>query len=105
VLVRNKAYKDGLQSIAQEHLLPLFGSPYPFLRAKAAWIAGVFVGEVEFSTSEGTRKKGHGAVFDDLFDSVLRCMKDSYALHAASVSPIECSNGMESFLSLESMPF
>lgn len=77
VLVRHKSYKDGLQSIAQEHILPLFASPYPFLRAKAAWLAGVFVGEVECSTGDGSRKKGHGELFDQLFDCVLRCMKDT----------------------------
>ena len=83
ILIRHPAYKDGLQSIAQDHILPLFASPYPFLRAKACWLAGVFVRDVKFTTADGCRKKGHGELFDQLFDSVLRCMKDTCGRPAA----------------------
>lgn len=77
--MRHKVYKEGLQTIAQEHILPLFSSQYEFLRAKAAWLAGVFVCELAFTTSDGSKKKGHGELFDQLFECTLRCMKDECA--------------------------
>ena len=87
MLVKHAVYKDALQSIAQEHVLPLFVSPYPFLRAKAAWLAGVFAGVVEFTTGDGSRKQGHGELFDQLFDCVLRCMKDSCGPSSLLLAP------------------
>jgi hypothetical protein len=87
VLGRHKGYKESLQSIAQEHILPLFSSQFPFLRAKAAWLAGVLVGEVEFTTGSGLRKRGEGELFDQLFDCVLRCMKDTCDSHSPLASP------------------
>jgi hypothetical protein len=79
VLVKHRRYQDALEGIAREHVLPLFGSPFAFLRAKAAWLAGVFAREVKFSRADGSQAKGDGLLFDQLFDHVLRCMKDRCA--------------------------
>lgn len=80
VLVKQKRYKDAMESIARQQIIPLFRSPHPFLRAKAVWVSGVLASEVHFSQSDGTLAKGQGPMFDELFNLTLRCMKDEYAV-------------------------
>eukprot|EP00892_Ulva_mutabilis_P009974 jgi/Ulvmu1/7349/UM036_0009.1 len=76
VLVKQKQYKEAMETIARQHVLPLFRSSHPFLRAKAVWVAGVLASEVHFSQPDGTLAKGQGPMFDELFELTLRCMKD-----------------------------
>lgn len=80
VLVKQRRYKEAMESIAQQHIIPMFGSPHPFLRAKAVWVAGLLASEVHFTQTDGTTAKGQGPMFDQLFELTLRCMKDEYVL-------------------------
>lgn len=79
-LVKQAKYRQSLEGLAQQFLLPLFASPHAFLRSKAVWLAGQYASELEF-TAEGAagKKRGQGALFDTLFDHVLACMKDPCA--------------------------
>lgn len=89
LLVKQSRYQGGLEAVAQEHVLPLFQSPFPFLRAKACWLAGVFAREVPFTRADGSKAKGDGLLFDQMFDECLRCMKDGCA--SASVNAFAAS--------------
>jgi hypothetical protein len=80
VLVKHKVFRQSLESLATQYLLPLFASPHAFLRSKAVWLAGQYASELEFAAAgvEGM-KRGQGALFDQLFDVVLQCMQDPCA--------------------------
>lgn len=76
VLATKGKYKQGLEPMVHHYLLPLFDSPYPFLRAKGCWLAGKFAENVAFTQPDGSKAKGCGEVFDRLFELNLRCMQD-----------------------------
>jgi hypothetical protein len=77
VLLRHQPLKVALESIFRKYIAPLFASKHPFLRARAAWLAGTFASEVDFTKADGTGvAKGQGPLFDEMFALELRCMKD-----------------------------
>jgi hypothetical protein len=79
VLCKQQRFRDSLEQLATAYLLPLFSSPYGFLRAKAVWVAGQYASELEFNVpNTSKRQRGQGALFDQLFEVVLKCMNDPY---------------------------
>lgn len=54
------------------YVQPCFASPYPHLRAKACWLAGMY-SDTEFA-GEG---KGKGSRFCSLLQHVMNCLGDS----------------------------
>lgn len=94
VLAKQERFRASLEPLATAYMLPLFGSPHAFLRAKAVWVAGQYASELEFEAPGAAKRcKGQGALFDQLFDLVLKCMKDPCApalLHGLSVATRAC---------------
>jgi hypothetical protein len=76
VLVKEERFRAALEGLARQYLMPMFASPYPFLRAKGAWLAGQLKFEV---AGVAEKQRGRGVLFDDLFELVLRCMNDPCA--------------------------
>ena len=60
-------YKEQLEPMLVQHVLPAFGSPHGHVRAKAAWCAGVFA-EIEFKDANA---------FQTLFGSVVSALTDA----------------------------
>lgn len=80
VLVKEERFRAALEGLARQYLVPLFASPHAFLRAKGAWLAGQYAQELKFEVAgESEKKRGRGALFDELFDLVLRSMNDPCA--------------------------
>ena len=65
-LKTTEGYKEQLEPMLAEHVLPAFQSPYGHVRAKAAWCAGVYA-EIEFKNPQ---------TFMSLFGSVVNALKD-----------------------------
>ena len=88
VLVKEERFRAALEGLARQYLVPLFASPHAFLRAKGAWLAGQYAQELKFEVAgESEKKRGRGALFDDLFDLVLRSMNDPCAPWAPPLLP------------------
>lgn len=73
---RNAKYRDNLETMIQQYLLPLFQSPYGFLRAKACWLSSKFADNCSFRQADGSKARGAGPLFDKLFSDNLQCMHD-----------------------------
>ena len=59
-------YKEQLEPMLVQHVLPSFQSQHGHVRAKAAWCAGVYA-EIEFANPQN---------FMNLFAAVVNCLKD-----------------------------
>jgi hypothetical protein len=105
VLSKQQRFRDSLEPLATAYLLPLFSSPHAFLRAKAVWVAGQYASELEFSVpNSSSRQRGQGALFDQLFDVVLKCMNDSYVSNFLLCAPQWVSYRMQRSRTLSSQP-
>lgn len=65
-------YKNQLEGLLLNNVMPCFDSPYGHLRAKACWVAGQFA-DIEFR--EGS---GRGQVFGNLFQKVVNAFQDPH---------------------------
>ena len=78
LLKHKQPYKQQLAPMLTTFILPCFKSPYGHIRAKAAWLCGVF-SDTDFSQGAaggGGGGKGQGQVYEQLFASVVQCMSD-----------------------------
>ncbi|GAX74708.1 hypothetical protein CEUSTIGMA_g2156.t1 [Chlamydomonas eustigma] len=70
-LLKNKSpYKQQLGPMLINCIIPCFKSPWGHLRAKAAWLAGVY-SDAEFADGQGL-----GATFSLLLQNVITCLGD-----------------------------
>lgn len=44
VLKKKKQYRDNLETMLIQYVLPVFRSPWGHLRAKACWVSGMYCG-------------------------------------------------------------
>ena len=63
-------YKNQLEALLLNHVMPCFDSPFGYLRAKACWVAGQFA-DIEFQ--EGA---GQGPAFGSLFQKIVNAFQD-----------------------------
>ena len=92
VLVKEERFRAALEGLARQYLVPLFASPHAFLRAKGAWLAGQYAQELKFQVAgESEKKRGRGALFDELFDLVLRSMNDPCAPRGVSAVAVSAA--------------
>lgn len=63
-------YKDQLEGLLLNNVMPSFDSPYGYLRAKACWVAGQYA-DIEFQAGAG-----QGPAFGSLFQKVVNAFQD-----------------------------
>jgi len=63
-------YKNQLEGLLLNNVMPCFDSPYGHLRAKACWVAGQYA-DIDFR--EGS---GQGHTFNSLFQKVVNAFQD-----------------------------
>ena len=63
-------YKDQLEGLLLNNVMPCFDSPYGYLRAKACWVAGQYA-DIEFQAGAG-----QGPAFGSLFQKVVNAFQD-----------------------------
>eukprot|EP00873_Tetraselmis_striata_P029005 jgi/Tetstr1/449269/TSEL_036472.t1 len=66
VLRKKKTYKQNLERVLVSYVVPVFGSPWGHLRAKACWVSGMFCG-ITFEEQKH---------FDLLLQRVFACLND-----------------------------
>ncbi|DBB04276.1 hypothetical protein WJX77_005934 [Trebouxia sp. C0004] len=70
VLKKKAPYKNQLEGLLLNNVMPCFDSPYGHLRAKACWVAGQYA-DIDFR--EGS---GQGQAFSSLFQKVVNAFQD-----------------------------
>ncbi|KAL3141839.1 hypothetical protein ABBQ32_004507 [Trebouxia sp. C0010 RCD-2024] len=70
VLKKKAPYKNQLEGLLLNNVMPCFDSPFGHLRAKACWVAGQYA-EIEFRDGGG-----RGPVFGSLFQKVVNAFQD-----------------------------
>ena len=70
VLSLQAPYKNQLEGLLLNNVMPCFDSPYGHLRAKACWVAGQYA-DIDFR--EGS---GQGHTFNSLFQKVVNAFQD-----------------------------
>ena len=63
-------YKNQLEGLLLNNVMPCFDSPYGYLRAKACWVAGQYA-DIDFRDGQGC-----GPVFGSLFQKVVNAFQD-----------------------------
>ena len=63
-------YKDQLEGLLLNAVMPCFDSPYGHLRAKACWVAGQYA-DIDFRGGSG-----QGQTFGSLFQKVVNAFQD-----------------------------
>ncbi|KAK9824621.1 hypothetical protein WJX72_011782 [[Myrmecia] bisecta] len=71
VLSRKAAYQAQLEPMLAQYVVPMFGSAYGHLRAKACWVAGVYA-DIDFAEVPA----GSQGTFACLFQQVVRALQD-----------------------------
>lgn len=74
-------YKNQLEGLLLNNVMPCFDSPFGHLRAKACWVAGQYA-EIEFRDGGG-----RGPVFGSLFQKVVNAFQDPDLPVSRALSP------------------
>jgi hypothetical protein len=64
-------YKEQLEVMLLQYVVPCFSSPHGHLRAKAAWVVKEFC-DIDFKAGG----KGQGATFQQLMGATINCLQD-----------------------------
>ncbi len=79
--LKQDPYRKELEGMLMTHVAPLFGSPAGHLRAKAAWLSGVYA-DVKFADGYGS-----GPHFSALFRAIVAALDDAELPVCVAMTP------------------